>query len=123
MSKGLSFVASIYFGTGEGATVAMLITRAYPMPEDYKVQPSFDNGEYIPGELVRTQDERALREFADTFGSWMAHGADVYTEEQFLERFDSYLPANVKTMIQNFHEPGKTPGNFNWQSEYHVNYS
>lgn len=117
------FVASDYFGTGEGMTQALLITYAYPDRErDYEVEPNYDieTNTFYPGVLKYSKEQVAILQFADLFGSWIAHGAESYTQEEFLTKYSGMIPDKVKRML----EPGATvPGNFKWYSEFHVNFS
>lgn len=114
------YVASDYCATGEGRTVSLLITRAYPRKEDYLVEPRFDfETGYHPGELKTTPSKIALREFYELFGDWYSHGAEVLTKEEFFHRYDCMTPVIVKNLI-NTDDP---PGNFNWYTQGHYNFS
>lgn len=114
------YVASVYSATGEGLTITLLITRAYPRRDrDYKVEPSFDDNGYNPGELKYPQEKVALLEFADIFHAFWAGGAEVMEKDQFMEQFGEFVPNRIKKII----ESSDAPGNFQWNSHYHVNYS
>lgn len=116
------YVSSVYSATGEGVTVSLLITRAYPKHNrDYKVAPSFDDNGYNPGELKYSQSKIALLEFADIFHPFWASGAEVMEQEEFMEKFGEFVPDRIKKLINS--EGDMVPGNFQWNSHYHVNYS
>ena len=123
MSELYQFVAANYFGTGEGATVTLLITRAYPLEEDYATESYFDeNNEFHLGELKEeaTPANRALREFTNLYGSYLAIGADVLSRDEFLKQYGSHCPEPVHNVLNGKVE---TPGNFKWHSQFHINYS
>lgn len=115
------FVACNYFATGEGVTVALLITRAYPREEDYATKSYFDEDGFHLGDLKEdaTPANRAVREFTKEFGDYLAIGAEVITQEDFLEKYGKHVPDTVKRMLNG---EVATPGNFHWHSEFHVNY-
>lgn len=118
-----TFVVSDYYATGEGRTVSLLITRAYPRTEDYEVPPEtiYTEGKYHfnPGVLKHGPAFRALREFAETFGGWYARGAEVLSWEEMKRRFGSYLPAFTENVVMS--DDG--PGNFNLHLQSHMNFS
>jgi len=114
------YVASAYSATGEGLTISLLITRAYPKSNrDYKVAPSFDDSGYNPGELKYPMKRVALLEFAEIFDPFWAHGAEVLEKQDFFEKFEKFVPEQVKFLL----DRDESPGNFSWNSQYHVNYS
>lgn len=118
------FVASDYFGTGEGMTQALLITYAYPDRErDYEVEPNYDleTGTFYPGVLKYPKEQVAILQFADLFGHWIAIGAEAYSQEAFFKKYANMIPENVTRMITD--PERKLPGNFKWYSEFHVNFS
>lgn len=122
MSANLYFLASEYYATGEGITVSLLITRAYPRPEDYKKRPDFnlETKEYFEGELWYPQSQIAENEFTKEFGTFFAIGVEHYSQEEFFERFGGYVPKHISQMF----ETGKINlGNFRWTMQMHVNYS
>jgi hypothetical protein len=108
------FLACDYYATGEGCTVSILITRAYPRAEDYET--GTDKPQIAPG---RTAKVRAAREFTEQFGSWYAQGVENLERQEFLERFGSYLPWYVKNILTST----EIPGNFNYITQLHINYS
>lgn len=115
------YLATDYFATGEGSTKCLMITRAYPSMDDYDEQPSLDGLNYNPGKLKYDKEEIAKREFAETFGSWMAHGCEVLTRDEFLEKFGSWIPDPVKNVVTQ-EDTSKVPGNFKWHSTMHMNF-
>lgn len=126
MSKKLDdlyvFVESEYSATGEGLTVALLITRAYPRQEDYDIEPEFItiNGktEYHPGSMKNGPGFRALREFSEIHGGFLARGAQLYSHEQFMKRRAAYIPRVVENLLK---DP-EQPGNFVWHTQVHMNF-
>ena len=118
-----TFVASDYYATGEGRTVSLLITRAYPRTDDYEVEPEtiYSEGKYHfnPGVMKNGPAFRALREFAEKFDGFYARGAEVLTWENFKERYENYLPIFAEKIMTA--EDG--PGNFNLHLQLHMNFS
>lgn len=115
-------VASVYSATGEGLTISLLVTRAYPKHDrDYKVLPSFDDNGYNPGELKYPQEKVALLEFAEIFHPFWASGAEVIEQDKFIEKFGEFVPDRIKKLINS--EGDMIPGNLQWNTHYHVNYS
>lgn len=108
------FLACDYYATGEGRTVSILITRAYPRADDYET--GTDKPQIAPG---RTAKVRAAREFIEEFGSWYAYGAENLERQEFLERFGHHLPEYVKNILTS-EDP---PGNFNYRAQLHLNFS
>jgi len=120
----LVYVACDYSATGEGHSMMTLITRAYPITDDY-VKPSgfSEDGEWqYNSETKNTPDERALREFANEFGSYFAQGAEVLSREEFFHRYERYVPAMVYKATDPDSKHGQPPG-FNWKSSLHMNFS
>jgi ribosomal protein S2 len=111
------YLASDYYATGEGRTICLLITRAYPKKEDYEIEPQFVDGQFVPGTLKNTDKFRAAREFIEEFDEWMARGAENLPKEEFIKRFQNYLPKHVETMMAN------PPGNFNFKQRFYFNYA
>jgi hypothetical protein len=105
------FLACDYYATGEGRTLCLLITRAYPSTEDYD-----ENYDIKAGHTAKV---RAAREFADEFGGWYTQGAENLTREEFLKRFGNHLPPYTEKILTS--EDG--PGNFNLKLQIHMNYS
>ena len=115
------FLACDYYATGEGRTLCLLITRAYPRGDDYATESRFEDGMFIPGELANSAKFRAAREFIEEFGGWYAQGAENLTREEFLKRFGNHLPPYTEKMLNP--EPGEGPGNFNLKLQIHMNFS
>lgn len=115
------FVVCDYAATGEGRTICLLVTRAYPYSEDYVTQSWFDEEgkwHYEP-ETKNTPEERALREFTVKFGGWMRHGAEVLDRSEFLKRYSNLLSPVVSNMLAS----APVPGNMNFSQELHINFS
>jgi hypothetical protein len=107
------FLACDYYATGEGRTLCLLITRAYPRTDDYD-----ENFEIKEGHTAKV---RAAREFVNEFGGWYAQGAENLSREEFLQRFGNHLPPYTEKILNP--EPGMGPGNFNLKLQIHMNYS
>jgi hypothetical protein len=125
----LHYVLCDYLATGEGSTVCILITRAYPSQEDYEESKSYttDDGSFhwAPSQVKEgvTSSTIALREFAQEFGDFYLRGAEYLSEQDFLIRCASRLPAYVVKMIEEQKWPDRAAGNFYYASKFHVNYS
>jgi hypothetical protein len=118
------YLACDYFATGEGRTICLLITRAYPKPDDYEVAPDFitdENGkmEYVPGKLKNSRKLIAARQFGERFGGWYLQGAENLPREEFFTRFGRLLPEMVVKLL----DSEDIPGNFHFSQEFHFNYS
>jgi hypothetical protein len=116
------YMVADYSATGEGRTISILITRAYPREEDWITFPKFEkdeNGKYykIEGVLKCTHEEIALREFTRTFDAWTAIGVEFLSKEDFIKKAGKYLSDLV---IKTIDEPA---GNFHYHSQFHINYS
>jgi len=107
------FIASDYYATGEGRTVMLLITRAYPHRDDYD-----ENYELKEG---HTPKVIAGREFIEQFGGYFAMGAENLLREEFLKRFGHHLPEYVHKILAA--EGNERPGNFNFKQSLHLNFS
>lgn len=115
------FLACDYFATGEGRSIMLLITRAYPKQEDYATESYFDEDGFHLGELANSAKFRAAREFVEEFGGWYAQGAENLTREEFLQRFGHHLPEYAHNILNA--EGDDRPGNFNFKQSVHFNYS
>jgi len=113
------FLACDYYATGEGRTVSILITRAYPRAEDYKDYVLASNPPKSVLKAGHTPKVIAAREFIEQFGSWYAYGAENLERQEFLERFGHHLPEYVKNILTS-EDP---PGNFIYIAQLHLNFS
>jgi hypothetical protein len=115
------FLAADYSATGEGRTICLLITRAYPHKEDYVRDSYFDEeGKFVfESETKNTAEYRAKREFVVRFGGFIAEGVEVLEREEFLTRFGRMLPDSVKHMLLD----SDHPGNMVFSQEFHFNFS
>ena len=90
------YMVSEYFGTGEGQTVCIMMTQAFPgHPEDFETS----TNKYV---ACTTKEYRAVREFHEQFGTWMLHGLKFLTKEDFFGDFAFYIPP---MMIKLSNEP------------------
>lgn len=117
------FLAIDYYATGEGRSIFLLVTRAYPCREDYEVQPDWDDETgYTPGVLKSTRTDIALREMRDKgCDPYFMEGVEELKREEFLTKYQSVLPEAVINILN---ETGNVaPGNFNYYVQLHFNYS
>ena len=117
------YVVCDYGATGEGTTVMTLVTRANPRSSDY-VKPSYidEKGHFcFESETVNTAEERALREFKETFGAYFAIGAKVLDRYEFFHRYGEMVPAMLYKMCDPDDE--HIPPGFSWYGSLHYNYS
>jgi hypothetical protein len=117
------YMVSDYSATGEGRTVMILITRARPRSDldDYAVEPSFTEQGYNPGVEKTTPEQRAIREFRNQFGGYMAMGAETLDRNEFFHRFGNHVPEYLYNMTDP--ENTDSPPGFNYKSEIHLNFS
>jgi len=108
------YLACDYFATGEGRTISLLITRAYPRADDY------ETGETKP-EVKNSAKFRAAREFSEKFGGWYLQGAENLPREEFLQRFGNHLPEYMTKLLNA--EGEDRPGNLNFSTQIHMNFS
>jgi hypothetical protein len=113
------FLACDYYGTGEGRTLCLLVTRAYARSDDYETHGDIVDGVLVPPTYKNSAKFRAAREFAEEFGGWYTQGAENLTREEFLKRFGNHLPPYTEKILTS--EDG--PGNFNLKLQIHMNYS
>lgn len=123
------FLISEYYATGEGRTLAILITAAYPHHDDYSDESK--NKSYTTEEgkfhfVMPTLKEGvtaktiAKREFTEKFGYHLAIGVKFITRKELLAELGAYLPEIVRHFLSSDQDDA---GNFNYFSKYHVNYS
>ncbi len=117
------FIAADYYATGEGRTVMLLITRAYPRSDDYATPGNFADGVYTPPTLKEGYTDKVIagREFIEEFGGYFAMGAENLPREEFLKRFGHHLPEFVHKVLAA--KGNERPGNFNFKQSIHFNYS
>ena len=110
------FVVCDYFATGEGRTICLLVTRAYPSGDDYAEAPSELNG--WMGRLKYSKKLIAARIFVEKFGSFYARGAENLPREEFLEKYGRHLPEMVLKLLNSEDQPG----NLLYSQEFHFNF-
>lgn len=88
------FYVMDYFATGEGRTLMFLIDR--------------DNDE-----------KKTMQDFVNFCGPYYSAGIEQLPKEKFLEKYESFLPAHVKTMLN--HPEGVN--NMRLLQELHFNLS
>lgn len=71
----MQYIVSDYYATGEGRTVCILITPAFPTEHSSK--------------LV------AAKEFLELFGNWYIRCAENLPKDVFFEKYGHYLPSFV----------------------------
>jgi hypothetical protein len=87
-----------YFGTGEGITYFLQISR------NYRGYTDFD------GEL------HSFKKFVDD--DYYLQGMEELEEEEFMTKYAALIPAHVVKMVSRKDQPMLT-----WQTHFHVNYS
>ena len=92
------FLAMEYFGTGEGITYYLQISRNYGL---------YDGKDYIMENFKKFIDE-----------PFYSSGIEELTEDDFMTRFAALIPAHIVKMVGRKDQPG-----FEWQTHFHVNYS
>lgn len=119
------FVVSDYYATGEGRTVMLLITRAYPHTDDYETHGSYDSETkvYTPPVMKPGHSPKMIagREFIEQFGGYFAMGAENLPREEFLKRYGHHLPEYVHKILAA--TGSDRPGNFNFKQSLHLNFS
>lgn len=109
-----------YYATGEGETVAILITRAHPINEDYlEIDDTISNNTNFI--VKNNKEERALREFEQIFGKFFSQGVEILDRYEFFHKYEKVVPPFLYDMC----DPNREdyPANFEWQSKLHFNYS
>jgi hypothetical protein len=104
-------LVSNYGATGEGETICILITRAYPMMSDYDENHTLKNN----------AEFRAMREFGECFDEFYAKMYEFVEVEDLLKQYSSLLPPIVVKVLSDTSKNG--PGNFNFFQQFHINYS
>jgi len=124
----LHYVVMDYMATGEGSTKCILITNALPEHEDYEKANSHmnENGSFH-FEMPKlkegiTSSTIALRQFANEFGTYYASGAQIISEEEFLQKYLKHVPSYLEKIIHDQHDPSKAAGNVYYASRLHMNY-
>ena len=112
-------VACDYSATGEGRSIFLLMTYAYPRREDYLKESWIDDeGKFhYESETKNTPQERALREFKERFGDYFSIGADVLEFEEFVKQYQAMIPEVAINVAR------EGAGNLNWYQSLHFNFS
>jgi hypothetical protein len=127
----LHYVVSDYMATGEGHSLCILITMAYPQQDDYdrsgNKSYTDENGKFHfempPLKEGVTPQTIALRQFKEEFGDYHMQSAQILSEEDFLEKHSKHVPAYILRVIENQRTPDKAAGNVYYASIIHMNYS
>lgn len=98
---------SEYFATGEGMTVSVLVTPAWPSATDY-IRPH----DYNDRRTHNTAEERAIEECKEQFG-YFGLGAQIVD----YEKISRYLPEFIKKFIED------QKGHVHYYSQFHLNLS
>jgi len=87
------YMVSEYFGTGEGQTVCIMMTQAFPgHPEDFETS----TNKYV---ACTTQQYRAVRAFHEQFGTWHLHGLRFLSKEDFFSEYSYYIPPAMMKLL------------------------
>jgi hypothetical protein len=97
----MQYLASDYYATGEGRTICLLITGAYPRQDDY-----------LDDTLKNSEKFRAAREFLEEFG----HLPENLSKEQFIKRYGKFVPDSIQRMLDE-------PTNIHFIQRFHYNYA
>lgn len=101
------FLVGEYSATCEGSTTCILITQASPNCDDYSEDRTSP---------INSQEYRAVREFHERFGTWMLHGLQFLSRDDFYKTYAAHIPpALVNLKNQNC--------SLNYSSELHFNFS
>lgn len=118
------FLFADNFATGEGRTISIMITRAYPKHDDYDrtAISSHIGDKFVMPPLKEgiTPKVIAAREFAEVFGGWTTRLAEFLSRQEFLNRCSRFVPDHVVRFLTDTEDDA---GNFKYFSQYHVNYS
>ena len=102
------FIVSEYYGTGNGETICIMVTQGSTEPEDFT-----EDSKYTP---INSIEYRCVREFHKHFGTWMLHGIEFLSKEDFFKKYSIFLPqalVNLKNQQCYMH----------YHSELHFNFS
>jgi hypothetical protein len=92
------FFAIDYLATGEGRSFWLKICRNYQRVDD------------------KDREYEKFKEFVDC--DYYMECFEELTEEEFMKRYDTLVPHNVKMMLHRRDQPA-----FTWETHYHFNYS
>lgn len=102
----LIYLVCDYSATGEGRTVSVLVTQAYP----------FEDSPYVKDGLDR--EARLRKRFTSVFDEFWTIGMEELTKNEFEERYAWTMPEAVYNLINDDHPPG-----FGWYTQIHFNFS
>lgn len=88
-----------YLATGEGRSYWLKICRNYQKVDD------------------RDREKEKFEKFIGMGADYYMHGFEELTEEEFMKKYDTLVPHNVKMMLQRRDQPA-----FTWETHYHFNY-
>lgn len=93
MTDPYCYLASEYFGTGEGITICLYIARCHDIDDE-------------------------IQSFKQRFGFYTEY-FEMFERKYFLEQYKRLIPTQVAKMLAT----SDIPGGFVWSCEYHLNYS
>jgi hypothetical protein len=102
------FMAAEYYATGEGRSVSLMVTDAYPSMIDYEDKD-------CKKQLITTREYRAIREFREKFDQFMTFGVEFYSEKDFINRYKLFLPPTLIDELQ------RKRGMIYYYSKFHLN--
>lgn len=124
MSDIYHYAYADYMATGEGRTISVLITRAYPRTEDYEELPSLKNG--WNGTLKGDVKAIVQREMETHIGAYFAIGTEHLTRDEFILKAGRFVP-DVVMKMSDYEANEKTtfgnPGNLKFFATFHYNFS
>lgn len=103
------FLVSDYYATGEGRTISLMVTQAFPhTAEDFA-----EGGKGY--RAITTREYRAVREFHNTFGEWCCKGLEFLPKEYFFGTYSNCLPPLLNNI--------KEDSYFKFHTQIHFNLS
>jgi hypothetical protein len=112
----LHYLAVDYFATGEGRTIALLITPCHFKDEDYEEKPHFEENKFVAGKIKEgALEKRLLEQMIEKVGRYLALCAEILTEEEFYRRYEKMVPTTVQQITKESYA--------SYFMEFHFNYS
>lgn len=112
----LHYLAVDYFATGEGRTIALLITPCHLKDEDYEEKPRFEESKFVEGVLKKgALEKRLLEQMIEKVGGYLALCTEILTEEEFYRRYEKMVPTTVQQITKEAYS--------SFFMEFHFNYS
>lgn len=112
----LHYLVVDYYATGEGRTIALLITPCHLIDEDYEEKPHFEGSKFVEGKIKEgALEKRLLAQMTEKVGGYLALCTEILTEEEFYRRYDKMIPTTVQQITKEAYS--------SYFMEFHFNYS